>query len=125
MKYLLAAGIAIAYVRYATPVALANAPARLRVESERMPAPLVKLFYFDDIIDWLFVKPSLALGRFFGRWFDPEFLDGAVRSVAAISGELGEVVRYFQNGLLRSYVLVVVFGAACFAIYYAVQGVVR
>jgi len=119
------AGIAIAYVRYATPVALANAPARLRVESERMPAPLVKLFYFDDIIDWLFVKPSLALGRFFGRWFDPEFLDGGVRSVAAISGELGDVVRYFQNGLLRSYVLVVVFGAACFAIYYAVQGVVR
>jgi NADH-quinone oxidoreductase subunit L len=121
----MAAGIAIAYARYATPVALANAPARLRLESERMPAVLVRLFYFDDVIDWLFVKPSLALGRFFGSWFDPDFIDGAVRGLVTLSTELAAVVRYFQNGLLRSYALIVVFGAACFAIYYALQGTVR
>jgi len=121
----MAAGIAIAYVRYATPAALANAPARLRLESERMPAVLVRLFYFDDVIDWLFVKPSQALGRFFGSWFDPDFIDGAVRGLVAINTELAAVIRYFQNGLLRSYALIVVFGAACFAIYYALQGAVR
>jgi len=121
----MAAGIAIAYLRYATPVALANAPARLQLESERMPAPLVKLFYFDDVIDWLFVKPSQALGKFFGSWLDPDVIDGAVRGVVAISVGLANVVRGWQTGLLRSYALIVVLGAAAFAIYYALQGAVR
>jgi NADH-quinone oxidoreductase subunit L len=121
----MAAGIAIAYVRYATPVALANAPARLQLESERMPVALVNLLYFDDIIDWLFVKPSQALGRFFGSWFDPDFIDGAVRSVVTASLDVASVVRSVQTGLLRSYALVVVLGAAAFAIYYALQGAVH
>ncbi len=121
----MAAGIAIAYLRYATPVALANAPARLRLESERMPAVLVRLFYFDDLIDWLFVKPSQALGKVFGSWFDPEVIDGAVRGLVAVSIGLANVVRSWQSGLLRSYALIVVLGAACFAIYYALQGAVR
>ncbi len=118
----MAAGIAIAYVRYATPVALANAPARLRTESERIPALLVKLFYFDDAIDWLFVKPSQALGRFFGGIFDPDVIDGAVRGLVRSNTDLGALVRGAQTGLLRSYALVIVFGAALFAIYYALQG---
>ena len=121
----MAAGIAIAYMRYATPVALANAPARLQLESERMPAALVKLLYFDEIIDWLFVKPSQALGRFFGSWFDPDFIDGAVRSIVTASLDVASIVRSVQTGLLRSYALVVVLGAAAFAIYYALQGAVH
>ncbi|HET9393198.1 MAG TPA: NADH-quinone oxidoreductase subunit L [Candidatus Rubrimentiphilum sp.] len=121
----MAAGIAIAYLRYATPAALADAPARLQLESERLPAPLVKLFYFDEIIDWLVVKPSQALGRFFGSWFDPDFIDGAVRGVVGASLDLANVVRGVQTGLLRSYALVVVLGAAAFAIYYALQGAVH
>ena len=118
----MAAGIAIAYLRYATPVALADAPARLRAESQRLPAPLVKLFYFDDVIDWVFVKPSLALGGFFGSIFDPDVIDGAVRGLVRFNTDLGALVRGAQTGLLRSYALVIVFGAALFAVYYALQG---
>jgi NADH-quinone oxidoreductase subunit L len=121
----IAAGIAIAYLRYATPVALANAPVRLQLESERMPVALVKLLYFDEVIDRLFVKPSQALGRFFGGWFDPDFIDGAVRGVVDASLDLANIVRSWQTGLLRSYALIVVLGAAAFAIYYALQGPVR
>ena len=118
----MAAGIAIAYLRYATPVALADAPARLRAESQRLPAPLVKLFYFDEVIDWVLVKPSLALGRFFGSIFDPDVIDGAVRGLVRFNTGLGALVRGAQTGLLRSYALVIVFGAALFAVYYALQG---
>ena len=121
----MAAGIAIAYMRYATPAALADAPARLRAESERLPAVLVKLFYFDEVIDWLFVRPSQALGRFFGSIFDPDVIDGVVRGVVRMNTELGDVVRGVQTGLLRSYALVIVFGAALFAIYYAIEGAAR
>jgi NADH-quinone oxidoreductase subunit L len=119
----MAAGIALAYWRYATTAALANAPARLRAETERMPAVLVRLFYFDDVIEALFVRPSQAVGRFFGSIFDPDVIDGAVRGLVSLNRGAGDGVRGMQDGLLRSYALIVVFGATIFAIYYALRGV--
>ena len=122
---MLVIGAAIAWRRYATREALANAPARLKRESETLPAVLVRLYYWDDLIDWLFVKPSQALGEFFGRWFDPHFVDGVVREVVLTNRFFGTLVRSFQTGLLRAYALIIVFGAACFAVYYAVEGAMR
>jgi NADH-quinone oxidoreductase subunit L len=122
---MLVVGAAVAWRRYATREALANAPARLKRESETLPAVLVRLYYWDDLIDWLFVKPSQALGEFFGRWFDPHFVDGVVREVVLTNRFLGTLVRSFQTGLLRAYALIIVFGAACFAVYYAVEGAMR
>ena len=118
-------GAAVAYWRYGTREALANAPARLKRESETLPAVLVRLYYWDDLIEWLFVKPSQALGEFFGRWMDPHFVDGVVREVVLTNRFLGSLVRSFQTGLLRAYALIIVFGAACFAVYYALEGAMR
>ncbi|HEY9179501.1 MAG TPA: hypothetical protein VIO32_02200, partial [Candidatus Baltobacteraceae bacterium] len=118
-------GAAVAWRRYATREALANAPARLKRESETLPAILVRLYYWDDLIEWLFVKPSEKLGEFFGRWLDPHFVDGVVREVVLTNRFLGELVRSFQTGLLRAYALIIVFGAACFAVYYALEGAMR
>jgi NADH-quinone oxidoreductase subunit L len=118
-------GTAIAYARYGTRTALADAPARLRRESETLPAILVRLYYWDDLIDWLFVRPSQALGEFFGRWLDPHFVDGVVREIVLTNRFLGALVRSFQTGLLRAYALIIVFGAACFAVYYALEGAMR
>jgi NADH-quinone oxidoreductase subunit L len=123
--FLMLLGIAAAYLRYGTPAALAHAPARLRAETERMPQVLVHLYYFNELIDAVAVKPSQALGAFFGRWLDPHLIDGAVREVVLTSRWLGTLVRSFQTGLLRSYALIVVFGAMCFAIYYALEGAMR
>jgi NADH-quinone oxidoreductase subunit L len=122
---MLIVGAAVAWRRYATAEALENAPARLKRESETLPAVLVRLYYWDDLIEWLFVKPSRALGDFFGRWFDPHFVDGVVREIVLTNRFLGSLVRSFQTGLLRAYALIIVFGAACFAVYYAVQGAMR
>ncbi len=118
-------GAGIAYWRYGTREALQNAPARLKRESETLPAILVRLYYWDDIIDWLFVKPSEKLGDFFGQWLDPHFVDGVVREVVFTNRFLGTLVRSFQTGLLRAYALIIVFGAACFAVYYALEGAMR
>jgi NADH:ubiquinone oxidoreductase subunit 5 (subunit L)/multisubunit Na+/H+ antiporter MnhA subunit len=119
------AGAAIAYLRYGTREALANAPARLKRESETLPPVLVRLFYFNEIIDWLFVRPAQALGAFFGRWMDPHVIDGVVREVVFTNRFFATIVRSFQTGLLRAYALIVVFGAACFAVYYALEGATR
>jgi NADH-quinone oxidoreductase subunit L len=118
-------GFAIAYARYMTREALANAPARLKSESETLPKILVRLYYFDDIIDLLFVRPAQVLGAFFGRWLDPHFVDGVVREVVLTNRFLGGLIRGFQTGLLRAYALVIVFGAAAFAVYYALEGAAR
>ncbi len=120
---MLVIGLGIAYVRYATPQALADAPARLKRESETLPKVLVRLFYFDDIIEGLFVRPAQRLGDIFGRWVDPHFIDGAVREVVFTSRYLGSMIRGLQTGLLRAYALVIAFGAAAFAVYYALEGV--
>jgi NADH-quinone oxidoreductase subunit L len=118
-------GIGIAYLRYATAPALANAVTRLRIESERMPAVLSNALYFDAAIDLLFVRPAQLLGDFFGRVVDPHVIDGGVRETAFSVRWLGELTRSFQTGLLRAYALILVFGATCFIVYYALVGGTR
>ena len=87
-----------------------------------MPAVLTRLFYFDDAIEFLFVKPAQALGEVISRVLDPHVIDGAVREIVFTSRWLGTLVRSFQTGLLRAYAIMIVFGAACFAAYYALAG---
>jgi NADH-quinone oxidoreductase subunit L len=115
-------GFVIAYWRYATPVAQADAVARLRSESLNMPAVLTNLFYFDAIITLLFVRTSQLLGTIFGRVVDPFVIDGGVRETVIASQWLGTLVRSLQTGLIRAYALILVFGAACFFVYYAWLG---
>ncbi|MGC1379825.1 MAG: NADH-quinone oxidoreductase subunit L [Candidatus Baltobacteraceae bacterium] len=122
---LVVAGFAVAWMRYATQTARADAVERLRRESERMPKLLTNAFYFDAAIDLIFVRPAQLLGTLFGSVFDPRLLDGIVRDVAFWARWLGTLVRSFQTGLVRAYALILVFGAACFIAYYAWAGAVR
>ncbi|MDP9017040.1 MAG: NADH-quinone oxidoreductase subunit L [Candidatus Eremiobacteraeota bacterium] len=120
-----AAGIGVAYIRYASAAALSDAPARIQRESVRMPAALSQAFYFDTALDLLFVKPAMGLGLAFGRWLDPHVIDGAVREAVISSRWLGHFFRSMQTGLVRAYALMIVFGAACFIAYYAFAGGLR
>ncbi len=112
-------GIAIAWMRYATETATSNAVERLRRETVKMPAVLVNAFYFDAALEFLFVRPAQLLGTLMGRFLDPQIIDGAVRETAFSAQWLGSLVRSFQTGLLRSYAFILVFGVACFVVYYA------
>ncbi|HEY1868645.1 MAG TPA: NADH-quinone oxidoreductase subunit L [Candidatus Cybelea sp.] len=112
-------GFAIAWWRYASAGAQSKAVERLERETRAMPQVLVHLFYVDDAIQLLVVRPAQRLGAFFGALFDPHVIDGAVRDVAFWARWLGALVRSFQTGLLRAYALILVFGATCFIVYYA------
>jgi NADH-quinone oxidoreductase subunit L len=118
-------GFAIAWQRYATRGAQANAVERLRSETVGMPAILSNLFYFDAAIDLIFVRSAQLMGSVAGRVLDPRVLDGAVRDCVFWARWLGAVVRSFQTGLVRAYALILVFGAACFIVYYAFVGAAR
>jgi NADH-quinone oxidoreductase subunit L len=120
-----AVGIAVAYLRYGTKAALVNSVERLRLETVKMPPVLANAYYFDAAIDALIVAPAAALGRFFGNVVDPVVIDGGVREVAHSAGWLGHLFRSFQTGLVRGYALYIVFGVACFVVYYAVIGTGR
>ena len=113
-------GAGIAYMRYATAPALANAVERLRTETVKMPGLLTHALYFDAAFDLLFVRTSQLLGTAFSRVVDPHVIDGAVRETAISAQWLGTVMRSLQTGLLRAYALFLVVGVACFIIYYAV-----
>jgi NADH-quinone oxidoreductase subunit L len=117
-----AAGIALAYLRYGTKAALSNSVERLRTETVRMPPVLANAYYFDAAIDALVVRPAAAIGRFFGNVVDPVVIDGGVREVAHSATWFGHLFRSFQTGLVRGYALYIVFGVACFVVYYAVIG---
>ncbi|MHB8147397.1 MAG: NADH-quinone oxidoreductase subunit L [Vulcanimicrobiaceae bacterium] len=119
------AGAAIAYVRYGTASAREHAVSRLHDESVRMPALLRNAFYFDAALDAIFVRGSQAFGTLFSRYIDPHAIDGAVREVAISAGWLGALTRSFQTGLVRAYAFILVFGAACFIVYYALVGGAR
>jgi NADH:ubiquinone oxidoreductase subunit 5 (subunit L)/multisubunit Na+/H+ antiporter MnhA subunit len=93
---------------------------RLRTETVHMPGVLTNLFYFDAAIDAIVVRPAQFLGNLFGRIVDPHVIDGAVRESVISAQWLGALMRSFQTGLLRAYALILVFGVACFAVYYAV-----
>jgi len=112
-------GFVIAWMRYASANAQRDAVERLRIESERMPAVLTNLFYVDWFIDRVVIRPTQFLGEFFGRVLDPHVIDGAVRDIVEWARWLGTLVRSLQTGLVRAYALLLVFGAACFIIYYA------
>ena len=112
-------GFLVAYARYATKAAQADAVTRLRNESVHMPGFLTNLFYFDAFYDLIVVRTSQLFGTLFGRAVDPHVIDGTVREAAFSAQWFGVLVQSLQTGLLRAYALMLVFGAACFIIYYA------
>jgi len=117
-----AAGVALAYLRYGTAAALAGAPERLQREGAAMPLVLARAFYFDDVIREVFVLPARAFGDAFSRIIDPHVIDAAVRDVAWIAGYVGARARGLQTGLVRGYVMTLAAGVAAFVAYFAFIG---
>jgi NADH-quinone oxidoreductase subunit L len=115
-------GIGAAYLRYARPKALLQAPERLQLETVRMPASFTHAFYFDDAIQALFVRSAAAFGGFCDRIVERATIEGAVDETAAFVRWLGHLFRSLQTGFVRAYALLILFGVALCAAYYAFPG---
>ncbi|HVA38561.1 MAG TPA: NADH-quinone oxidoreductase subunit L [Candidatus Dormibacteraeota bacterium] len=114
-------GAGLAYLQYGTAAALADAPDRLEREAKTQPAFLVKLFYWNELLDALFTVPARAIGTWFARVLDPKVIDAVlVRDVATDAGILGLLFRRWQSGLVRTYALTLLCGAAAMIVYFAV-----
>ena len=109
------AGIWVAHYLY---VANPEAPRRLEARFAGLHTFLFNKWYFDEAIDFLVVRPALAVGRFANRVFERFVVDGLVTGTEeSVRGTSG-VVRAVQNGFVRSYALLLIAGFAGLALYF-------
>jgi NADH-quinone oxidoreductase subunit L len=113
------AGIGIAYFLY---VARPETPRRLQERFGAVHTFLYNKWYFDEAIDVLVVRPALAVGRFANRIFERYVIDGAITGgTEETVGRAGAIVRGLQNGIVRTYGLLLVMGAVGLALYFLIK----
>jgi len=103
-----AVGFALAYLLYARRPQLAVA---WRTRLGPIHTLVEHKYYIDELYDRLFVRPGLALARFFNDIVEPRVIDGAVNAVAAGVMLEAREFRGIQTGRVRSYALVTLGGA--------------
>jgi NADH-quinone oxidoreductase subunit L len=74
---------------------------------------LYRKWYFDELYDALFVKPSLAMGRFFWKGGDQGVIDRfGPDGLSAVVGQGAVLAKRFQSGYIYFYALVMLMGVA-------------
>ncbi len=103
------AGLALAYLFYIVSPGLPAATARAF-------RPLYLFFlnkwYFDELYDWLFVKPAMALGRFLWKGGDGVVIDGTIDGTVATVGRVTDRVVRLQTGFVYHYAFSMLIGLA-------------
>ncbi len=108
-------GIATAWLLWVRSPEL---PARFRERLRPVYLLCLNKWYFDEAIDFLIVRPALAIGRFANRVFERLVVDGLVTGTEDVVGTGGRVVRVVQSGFVRSYALLLIVGFAGLALYF-------
>ncbi|MDQ6803934.1 MAG: NADH-quinone oxidoreductase subunit L [Actinomycetota bacterium] len=114
------AGIAIAYRVWVL------APGTAALVRERL-APLYRLFvnkwYFDELIDFIIVRPALRFGQVAETVIDRTLVaEGITGGTVGIVGAVGAAVRRAQTGFLRYYVALMLLGISGVVIYFLIAG---
>jgi NADH-quinone oxidoreductase subunit L len=112
-------GIGIAYWLY---VAQPQRPRALEARLRPLHTLFANKWYFDEAIDFLVVRPALAIGRFANRVFERLVVDGLVTGTEGTVRGAGGVVRAVQSGFVRSYALLLIAGFAGLALYFLLAG---
>jgi NADH-quinone oxidoreductase subunit L len=93
-------GVVVAWVLYQ----------RRRIPADALePAVLGRAWYVDWAYSWFVAGPGTAL-FLAASWFDRTVIDGAVNGAGVLVRGTGDGVRRLQNGLVRSYALIVSIG---------------
>jgi NADH-quinone oxidoreductase subunit L len=108
-------GIATAYLLW---VRRPELPALFRQRFRPVYLLAVNKWYVDEAIDFLIVRPALAIGRFADRIFERLVVDGLVSGTEDVVGGGGRVVRIVQSGFVRGYALLLIAGFTGLALYF-------
>jgi NADH-quinone oxidoreductase subunit L len=73
-------------------------------------------FYFDELYDALFYRPTVWVAKGLYRWIEDPLVDESSTSLGQDTRDLGRVVARAQTGLLRSYALAIASSVAVLAV---------
>ena len=73
-------------------------------------------FYFDELYDALFYRPTVWAAKGFYRWIEEPLVDESSDSLGHDTRDLGRLVARAQTGLLRTYALAIASSVAVLAI---------
>jgi len=117
------AGFAVAYYMYLVDRA---APQRLADAFPALYRFLLNKWYFDELYDFLFVRPAFAIGRLFWKGGDGVIIDGF--GPDGVSARVLDVARNsvrLQTGYVYHYAFAMLLGAAALTTWYLFGGVTR
>jgi NADH-quinone oxidoreductase subunit L len=68
---------------------------------------LERKFYFDELYDYAFYRPAVALARLLGRWIEGPIIGGGIREITQAFRDAGLETSRLQTGLVRTNVLAI------------------
>ncbi|MFN3548551.1 MAG: NADH-quinone oxidoreductase subunit L [Mesorhizobium sp.] len=103
-------GFGLAYHFY---IRSPETPKRLAAQHRGLYAFLLNKWYFDELYDFLFVRPAMRLGRFLWKTGDGKVIDGlGPDGVSARVGDITARVVKLQSGYLYHYAFAMLIGVA-------------
>ena len=114
-------GFGLAYLFY---IARPELPGRLAAQQKGLYAFLLNKWYFDELYDWIFVKPAMWIGRFLWKKGDGATIDGALNGLAmGIIPFFTRVIGRAQSGYLFHYAFAMLIGLGLFITWFVLRGV--
>jgi NADH-quinone oxidoreductase subunit L len=113
-------GFALSYVFY---IAKPETPAKLAQSQHGLYQFLLNKWYFDELYDFIFVRPAKALGRFLWKKGDGRVIDGFLNGLAmGIVPYLTRKANQLQSGYLFHYAFAMFIGLALLVTWFAISG---
>ncbi len=112
------AGIAFTWLLY---IKRPDIPGMFRRRFKPVYTLCVNLWYGDQAIDFLIVRPVKALGRFADRVIEPFVIGGLTGGTIAVVRSAGGAVRDLQTGMLRGYAVLMLTGIVAIALYFLIR----
>ena len=100
-------GIALAYVMY---VARPELPARMAAAVPRVYDFVLNKWYFDELYNFIFVRPAVWLARALWQVGDAKLIDGIPNGVAALTTDSSAQVVRIQTGSIAVYAFTMLIG---------------
>ena len=109
-------GVALAYLLY---VAAKSWPQKLSFTFRGIYTFLYQKWYFDELYEYLFVKPSLKLAKILWEEGDQEVIDGlGPNGIASLSVACGGVLCRLQTGYVYHYAFAMIIGLVLMVAWY-------
>ena len=109
-------GIGLAYILY---VAKTNIPDRLASAFQSIYQFLLNKWYFDEVYEWLIVRPSFVIGKGFWRVIDGWIIDGlGPDGISATVRRVAAKVSALQTGYIYHYAFAMLIGVVVIITWY-------